>query len=107
MKASRVALWLLPAWLLLHACADDDDGPDGWGPGADVGAPCSVHADCPTGTCCTSPPCGGMCTYECRDDRDCPYGTLCEGGKCFWSCRSSYDCAPGYSCKHDHTVCQR
>ena len=108
MRPSRVVGWIVAAGLILGACGSDDEPGDwGWGPSGGVGAACRVDADCPSGICCTSPPCGGMCTYGCRSDVDCPYGTRCADGACFWACYESYDCAPGYSCKHAHTVCQR
>jgi hypothetical protein len=106
MRPSRILGWILSGGLVLAACGDDDELGD-WGPAASVGALCRAHADCATGFCCTSPPCGGMCTYSCRHDVDCPYGTLCADGACFWACTDTLDCAPGYSCKHAHTVCQR
>ncbi len=45
---------------------------------------------------------GGMCTVECRDDRDCPAYSFCveeAGGVCLVECRDELDCRPGYKCK--------
>lgn len=72
------------------ACGDDDDENFG-----DVGAPCESSAEC-RGRCARGgdfP--GGMCTYECARDEDCPRGTACvsrEGGICAVICERHSDC---------------
>jgi len=72
-----------------------------------MGGACYSAYDCATGFCCTSPPChGGMCTYACRTDLDCPYGTRCDGGACFAVCFYDSDCAYGQTCKKAHSLCQ-
>ncbi len=105
------ALWqtrlvLVAAWAV--AGCSSHDGPVYAGPGAgSLDAPCYTSYDCATGFCCTSPPCrGGMCTYPCRSDPDCPYGMRCDGGACFFACLYDSDCAWGQTCKKGHTICQ-
>jgi hypothetical protein len=97
------SLLLLLVGAAVAGC-DDDEPPHGAYPAL---AACYAHFDCASGFCCTKAPCGGgTCTYPCRSDRDCPYGSLCEGDACFLACRSDADCALGQRCRHDHTVCQ-
>jgi hypothetical protein len=103
---------LLASLAWAAACGGDHGpppGPGGPGAGAEaVGAACYAPYNCASNYCCASPPCGGgMCTYPCQRDSDCPYGTLCADGACFWACASDANCAPGWACKHAHTVCQR
>ena len=96
-------------WLTLCVIAcSSNDGPRGVAPGAlPLGGACYTSYDCGTGFCCTSPPCrGGMCTYACRSDIDCPYGTRCDGGACFVMCYYDTDCAWGQTCKKGRTLCQ-
>ena len=85
-----------------------NDGPNYGGPGAiPMGGACYTVYDCATGYCCMGPPChGGMCTYACRSDVDCPLGFGCDGGACFWNCRVDSDCAMGQTCKKGHSLCQ-
>lgn len=47
-----------------------------------------------------------MCTYECKDDRDCPGDMACEHDVCFYQCDDDRDCADGMSCEHGNTVCE-
>jgi hypothetical protein len=85
--------------LFLASCACGRDG--------DPGAPCEVHDDCESGFCCGSDHCGGgMCTYPCHDDRDCPPDMGCEHETCFFRCDGDRDCAPGETCEHGDTVCE-
>jgi hypothetical protein len=89
------------------ACAGGDGPPPPGGGFGAIGASCFAAYDCASGFCCKSPPCrGGMCTYACRDDFDCPPGARCDGGACFWACLRDTDCAIGQSCKKQHSVCQ-
>jgi hypothetical protein len=87
---------------------NSNDGPTNVAPGMQqLGGACYSAYDCATGYCCVSPPChGGMCTYACRGDADCPYGTRCDGGACFVVCYYDTDCAWGQTCKKGHTLCQ-
>jgi len=72
-----------------------------------IGARCGVGDDCADGVCCLSDHCGGgMCTFLCGSQGDCPSGMACEGGFCFYSCTTDTNCGPGQKCEHDHTVCQ-
>ncbi len=91
----------------LSACSSSD-GPQYVGPTAlQMGSLCNSAYECSTGFCCASPPChGGMCTYACRNDLDCPYGTGCDGGACFWICVSDMDCSLSQTCKKGNTLCQ-
>ncbi|MFZ5894121.1 MAG: hypothetical protein ACOY0T_23880 [Myxococcota bacterium] len=92
---------------LVFACSGGDGPPPPRGGVYGIGALCSNPYDCGSGFCCKSPPCGGgMCTYACRDDFDCPNGARCDGGACFWACFDDRECAPRQSCKKQHTICQ-
>jgi len=96
-------------WLAVGSYAGcSSDGPQGGNsPVIQMGGACYSPYDCATGYCCTSPACrGGMCTYACRTDYDCPNGSRCDGGSCFWSCVSDAQCAWGQTCKKAHTLCQ-
>ena len=58
-----------------------------------VGAACRDHFDCKD-RCLSDWP-GGMCTLDCRDDRDCPPDSACsdtKGGVCLLLCRSNSEC---------------
>lgn len=71
-----------------------------------VGAYCDNDGECGSGHCCDKKECdGGMCTFECDDDHECPQGLLCEHGVCFYACSTAADCASGQKCKHDG-VCE-
>lgn len=91
-------MWPLSAACLLSvvACYNDDPG-----------VSCRDNYDC-VDVCCREPYCGrgGMCTYRCRDDRDCPGDMLCEHQVCLFACDTDRDCGPGWSCEHDHAVCE-
>ncbi len=90
---------------LLAACGDNGP-PPGYAAGA-VGAGCAADTQCPGGYCCRSGVCGGgMCTYHCGNNAQCPPGTLCADGACFWACSSDANCAAGQVCRHARTVCQ-
>jgi len=68
---------------------------------------CEDERDCRAGTCCTSNNCGGgMCTYTCDEDVDCPPTMRCKHDTCFYACESDLDCASGMSCEHDNTICE-
>ncbi len=74
-----------------------------------AGATCRDDRDCanPLFCCEDSGNCGGgMCTIECRGDRDCPIDMLCEHDLCFYACDGDRDCAPEMSCEHGNTVCE-
>ena len=97
-RALGVIAFVLVAGVV--SCGDDDDG------GGDVGAPCRDDFDC-DGRCVRGgdwP--GGMCTYSCDFDGDCPDHTACveeDGGVCAVVCGDTEDCRdygfePGYSC---------
>ncbi len=115
MERITVLTGVLASLVVLSACGDDHGpppGPYGNGPYGNasqaVGAGCLGPYDCATSYCCVSPPCGGgMCTYPCQRDADCPYGTRCADNACFWACATDAQCGPGWTCKHAHTVCQR
>jgi hypothetical protein len=63
-----VALIAASAIALLAACGG------GGNPGA-----CTVDPDCPEGRYCGP---AGACTFDCREDSDCPAGTCNSFGKC-------------------------
>lgn len=113
----RTLRWLslVPfAAALFVGCGDDDDQPYDacrYEPQYCTGEPgsfCDTDRDCYAGICCTERAnCGGgMCTYSCRDDRDCPPDMACEHDVCFFRCSSDRDCAVGQSCEHGNTVCE-
>ncbi len=90
---------------VLWGCDDDDDGRGAYW--STLGDACASDRDCDTGYCCRTPECGGgTCTFACRDDLDCPRGTLCENKACFFTCVTDRDCAVRQTCKHARTVCQ-
>ncbi len=66
-----------------------------------VGGACNDDFDC-EGTCLRGgdfP--DGTCSFECRDDGDCPVGTACidtKGGVCLLLCDRDSDCRGGYEC---------
>ena len=67
-----------------------------------VGGACNDHRDCKERCLEGKDYPGGMCTVDCRDDRDCPGGTYCtdkSGGVCLLACGNSGDCPGGYVCK--------
>ena len=111
---------LLFVGLFGSATCDDDDGPY-WGGGdpdplcrsnpadcpGDIGGFCDFDEDCDDGACCRDNNCGGgMCTYFCRGNVDCPYNMLCEHGYCFFTCAHDNDCGPGQQCEHGETICE-
>jgi len=71
------------------------------------GAFCDRDSDC-QGFCCKDDDnCdGGMCTFSCDRDDDCPPDMRCEHDMCFYACNSDDDCAPGQRCEHGNTVCE-
>ncbi len=81
----------LVAGSALVGCGDDDDGHSS----RDVGGECSDNADC-SDRCVRGPDWpGGMCTFDCSTDDDCPSGTYCierEGGICAVACSRTEDC---------------
>jgi hypothetical protein len=113
MKQLSAALSL--ALLAVVGGCGDDDYPYGVGcrydPAGCYGGPggvCETHADCESGYCCTDASnCGGgMCTWHCSNDIDCPRDMGCEHHMCFYLCASDADCAVGQRCEHGHTVCE-
>jgi hypothetical protein len=88
--ARRVLAMLLFAAALAASGCDDDD--DHYG---DTGAPCDDDEQC-MDRCARGPDWpGGMCTYECNTDEDCPGGTACvdrSGGVCAVLCEVNDDC---------------
>jgi hypothetical protein len=109
--------WLVAILAGLFSCGDDDGYYGSYEecrhqPGlcaGGVGALCGSSLDCGGGShCCRGrKECGGgMCTFACRGDYDCPWGTACEHEVCLFVCRSDFDCAPGQHCGHGHTVCE-
>jgi len=76
----------------LAACG----GPSVGASGEDVGAPCAADNQCAQ-RCLQDndhyP--GGMCTYYCVTDQDCPEASACVGGDsgfCAVTCLSNEDC---------------
>ena len=54
-----------------------------------VGDFCSHDSERGSGHCCEKDECdGGMCTYDCKMDKDGPSDMLCEHGECFWACQA-------------------
>lgn len=89
---ARYALVLL-ATSVAMGCAGDRQ----------VGGECRDDSDC-ADICIDELP-GGHCTLRCRDNRDCPGGTICvdtEGGVCLFECDSRDECSDrlggGYVC---------
>lgn len=79
-----------------------DDCEDG-----QAGASCSSNFDCQESCCQDSNNCaGGMCSFSCEDDTQCPADMACEHNICFYRCTQDVDCAPGQSCEHDNTLCE-
>jgi hypothetical protein len=72
-----------------------------------AGALCESDHECGAGTyCCTENDCGGgMCTFDCDHDHDCPGDMLCDNNLCFYACDSDADCAPTMKCSHND-VCK-
>ncbi len=109
---NTVALVLVVLTALFAGCGYDEDSSDtcrfepAFCEDGRAGAFCNNDRDC-RGTCCTTGNCGGgMCTYSCFDDRDCPSDMGCEHNVCFYYCRYDDDCAVGQRCEHDNTVCE-
>lgn len=64
-----------------------------------LGGFCDKDKDCFSGHCCGKDSCaGGMCTYQCKVDANCPQGMLCDGGVCYFACSNPGDCSPGQDC---------
>jgi len=106
---NEVSRWIITGIFAIVIGCSSHDGPVYTGNPAQsgIGSLCYTGYDCATGFCCTSPPChGGMCTVQCRNDLDCPYGTRCDGGACFYNCFYDTDCALGQTCKKGRTLCQ-
>lgn len=76
--------------------------------GGGIGGDCVFDEDCQDGFCCREDSnCGGgMCTYACRSDADCPASMRCQHDICFFSCSIDDDCASGQRCEHDNTICE-
>ena len=83
---------------------------------APIGAPCVEDSTCGTGRfLCATDHTGGYCFAECRDDGDCPSGSVCVGadaistGACHVVCEPSRaSCRAGYSCESaeaSHSYC--
>jgi len=116
---TRPCVTLIATFLVVAAslaACDDEDGISGpqcrFEPrecDGRAGALCSDDRDCraPLHCCTEDGNCGGgMCTLECRDDRDCPSDMLCEHDVCFYACDRDEDCAAGMSCEHGNTICE-
>ncbi|MCA9717360.1 MAG: hypothetical protein H6713_41640 [Myxococcales bacterium] len=104
-----VASILLIGGLLGAACGDPytDCRFDPHCGSGGIGSFCNNDAECFNSECCESDNCGGgMCTFRCDHDVDCPAEMLCEHGTCFFICNSDLDCANGQSCEHGNTVCE-
>jgi hypothetical protein len=73
----------------------------------EAGSFCDSDYDC-IGICCkqASNCGGGMCTFSCQNDLDCPMDMACEHRVCFYRCRMDSDCAVGQQCEHDNTICE-
>jgi len=77
-----------------------------------VGDACRGDGDC-ADRCVQDFP-GGFCTVSCRDDVDCPRGTVCadaKGGICLFPCDSDAQCedvvGSGYECDDEDTFDDR
>lgn len=72
-----------------------------------LGGSCRGNVDCFEGSCCTAKHCGGgMCTFSCNTDNQCPIDMACEHNVCLFMCRDDFDCAVGQRCEHAHSVCE-
>jgi len=72
-----------------------------------IGAYCGRDSDCFDNHCCKKDECdGGMCSFECDNDGQCPRGMLCEHKTCFFVCGANGECGPGQECKHGGRVCE-
>jgi hypothetical protein len=113
----RASLWwvLAAGAVVASSCGDDGEyssarcrfEPEDCNGGA--GTFCDRDRDCLEGLfCCRDDSnCGGgMCTADCRRDRDCPRGMRCEHEMCFYACEVDEDCAEGMGCEHGRTVCE-
>ena len=104
MRVGAMAMLLLGALTCLGC---------GWSPsvgktGSDVGGACGSDISCDE-TCVTGSPFfpGGVCTWRCNADTDCPIKSICSrivlansGGYhvCVNTCQSANDCRTGYQC---------
>jgi hypothetical protein len=90
-------------WVWLGACGVEPNERCRHTPERCQGGPggfCSDAADCATELCCELEPCGGgMCTFSCSGDGDCPDPMRCQEGHCFYDCLSVADCADGMLCE--------
>jgi peptidoglycan-associated lipoprotein len=62
---------------------------------------CTSDLDCPGGKCYTTPGSVlGTCGPKCRNQEDCPPGTICKNGQCVPAneCTTDADCPPGKKC---------
>lgn len=84
--SSCLVLMMFASALIALACDDDPH----------IGAACEHDRHCEDGRCARGPDFpGGMCTYSCRDDRDCPSDWFCiekAGGVCAHGCDRSHQC---------------
>lgn len=108
-----VAVVALTCGAVLAASCDDDGAVDlgcRESPAdceGQIGGDCEDGGECFEGECCRDKNCGGgMCTFACKDDVDCPEGMACEHSYCFFTCSRDEDCGPGQSCEHKNTICE-
>ena len=75
--------------------------------GGSIGFECRFNDECGDGFCCGSSECaGGMCTYACNSDLDCPDDMGCDHGVCFFRCNSNAECPLPFNCVHGHSLCE-
>lgn len=69
-----------------------------------VGGPCDHDRECVEECLGGKDFPDGTCSVACKDDYDCPGGTVCidkQGGVCLLTCEVDSDCRGGYSCRDE------
>jgi hypothetical protein len=106
MRTMLCSAVLLSLSMLGSGCGGGNSGPSS----EEVGAACTVPADCTT-TCLVHGDFGpGMCSLPCASDQDCPTDAACVQvgtGMCVVACSIDADCAgypQGWVCGEEDAV---